>query len=95
MFTGMGSNYPRVDEDVKKLQEDLRLAAARARQDISEAANHAAVVAQKKIDELATNARHTGKEVDRFTREHTWSALAVAALVGIALGALFSRGHRD
>lgn len=68
--------------------------ASTAKEEVVAAAQEVLSQAQEKLESLAKQGKAVGKEVDQFTREHTWGAVAVAAAVGLAMGILISRDRR-
>lgn len=91
MFYGSSqSKHVEGNQTVKAVTD----AAATAKQDVIDAAQVVLRQAQEKLTMLAKQGEKTGKQVDTFVHEHSWTSVALAAGVGLIIGTFLSRGRR-
>lgn len=83
-----GQNFEQLVRDVRAIADDM----ARLKDDVRRigggAAAEASEQARNKFYEAKAKAQQFGQEADRLAHENVWQAIAIAAGVGLVVGAL-------
>ncbi len=67
--------------DVARVRAKVKMALAAAKSAVADTAG-----------QLSGQAKRVGKQTDSFVRDNPWQVIGIAALVGLAVGILASRG---
>ncbi len=87
-YDKMKADLQQLAEDVMSLKETSKKWSAKTVQDLQGKA-------EEKFGEAQATARDMTQQADTYVKENTWASIGIAALVGLAIGALFSSKNRD